>query len=216
MNIIKTNETIYISDRTILSVTNQSDAIDTISETSHCKFIMATHAKCNTDDFSISGCFAVTTRKKITLSKMDNTGKIVIIHATGFNGLDDKATILNNVNTPGHLSYIDGCSNSNIIDPPRNGDPCVNYLFIPKNTDQTFHTHPSVRIILILSGQGVCSLKDSEIPLIPGQVYNLPRHTIHRFKTTDDSLSVMVFHPDSDSGPKDEANPMKTRTLINN
>ena len=214
MNIIKINETIQITDRTMLSVTNQKDIIDTVDETGHFKFIMANNAKCHTEDFTVSGCFAVATNKKITLSKTDDTGKIVIINALGFNGLDDKVTILNDINTLGHLSYIDGCSNSNIIDPPRNGDPCVNYLFIPKNTNQTFHTHPSVRIILILSGQGVCSLKDTEIPLIPGQVYNLPRHTIHKFKTTDNSLSVMVFHPDSDSGPIDEANPMKSRTYV--
>ena len=216
MNIINTNETIYITDRTMLSVTNQEHAMNTIDETSHFKFIIANNATCNTEDFTVSGCFAVSTCKKITLLKKDDTGKIVIINALGFNGLEDKVSVLNSINNPGHLSYIDGCSNSNIIDPPRNGDPCVNYLFIPKNTDQTFHTHPSVRIILILSGRGVCSLKDLEIPLIPGQVYNLPRHTIHRFKTTDDTLSVMVFHPDSDSGPRDEANPMKTRTYINN
>jgi hypothetical protein len=29
-------------------------------------------------------------------------------------------------------------------------------------------------------------------------------------------MSLAVFHPDSEDGPKDEANPMKTRTYINN
>lgn len=214
MQIIPPAQLISITDRNILTVSNQEVPTEVYEMSNSFKFIMAFDAKCESDSFSVSGCFSVATRKKITISKLSDTATIVVINMAGFNGLEDKITILDKKDSLGNLSYIDGCSNTNIIDPPRNGDPCVNYLHIPAGTNQTFHTHPSVRIILILDGEGVCSLPNQEILLRPGQVYNLTRHAIHRFRTTNKSLSVMVFHPDSEDGPRDEHNPMKSRTYI--
>ena len=214
MQLIPPNIQLDISDRNLLSIINQESTNQIYELTDSFKFIMAFNAKCESETFNVSGCFAVATRKKVTISKLSKNASVVVINVLGFNGLEDKITILDKQDVPGNLSYIDGCSNTNIIDPPRNGDPCINYLYIPAGTNQTFHTHPSVRIILILAGEGMCSLKDSEVPLMAGQIYNLPRHTIHRFKTTDKSLSVMVFHPDSEDGPRDEHNPMKSRTYI--
>jgi quercetin dioxygenase-like cupin family protein len=119
----------------------------------------------------------------------------------------------------GQLSYIDGCSNSNLIDPPRNGDPCINYLYFPPGIDQSWHTHPSVRIGYVLSGKGqACVMTHGEetvLQLTPGKMFILHRHCLHRFKTdTVEHMSLMVYHPDSEDGPKDESNPMKTRTYI--
>lgn len=214
MKLVQHDQLTTISDRHIMGIMNQGENVKTYEVTDNFKFIMAFDAKLESESLSVSGCFAVSTRKKITISKLSESATIVIINMAGFNGLEDKVTILDKKDSPGNLSYIDGCSNTNIIDPPRNGDPCINYLHIPAGTDQTFHTHPSVRIILILDGNGECSLKDRDIPLEAGQVYNLSRHVIHRFKTTDKSLSVMVFHPDSEDGPRDEHNPMKSRTYL--
>lgn len=115
----------------------------------------------------------------------------------------------------GNLSYIDGCSNSNLIDPPRSGDPCLNYLYFPAGIDQTFHTHPSVRIGFVLFGNGVSSIYDQEFSLNTGDIFILDRHTKHRFRTSTTSpMSLVAFHPDSEDGPRDEFNPMKARTYI--
>ena len=50
------------------------------------------------------------------------------------------------IETHGRLRYIDGCTDSLLISPPVKGDPCLNFLYIPPNLDQTAHTHPSCRI----------------------------------------------------------------------
>jgi hypothetical protein len=120
---------------------------------------------------------------------------------------------------PGQLSYIDACSNSNLINPARNGDPCVNYLYFPPGIDQTWHTHPSVRVGLVISGQGSACIKHGdnlmEFPLEMGKGFVLHRHSMHRFKTFGSQhMSLLVWHPDSEDGPQDEANPMKTRTYF--
>lgn len=114
----------------------------------------------------------------------------------------------------GELSYIDGCSNSIIVSPPKSGDPCLNYLYFPPGIKQTFHTHPSYRIGLIISGSGVAHVNEQELELSQGSVFFLPRYINHRFSTLDNHMSILVFHPDSDDGPLDEHNPMKTRTYI--
>ena len=119
----------------------------------------------------------------------------------------------------GQLSYIDGCSNTNLVDPMRNGDPCINYLYFPPGIDQTWHTHPSVRVGYILSGQGYACIKngdaEEELTLTPGKMFILHRHAKHRFRTDGDQhMSLMVYHPDSEDGPRDENNPMKSRTYI--
>jgi quercetin dioxygenase-like cupin family protein len=119
----------------------------------------------------------------------------------------------------GQLSYIDGCNNSNMVDPARNGDPCINYLYFPPGIDQTWHTHPSVRVGFVVSGSGVACIKNGneivEHPLEIGRGFVLHRHAMHRFQTNNESdMSLMVYHPDSEDGPRDEANPMKTRTYL--
>lgn len=115
---------------------------------------------------------------------------------------------------PGNLSYIDGCSNSCVVSPPRNGDPCLNYLYFPVNINQTFHTHPSLRIGLVLNGSGWADVGNESFELTPGKIFLLDRFTRHRFRTENQTMSLIAFHPDSEDGPKDELNPMITRTYI--
>lgn len=123
-----------------------------------------------------------------------------------------------NAEEPGQLVYIDGCSNSNIVAPQRNGDPCLNYLFFPVGINQTYHTHPSLRVGYVTSGRGWACIsvngKDEKIPLLAGTAFILNRHILHRFTTDDSHMSLVAYHPDSEDGPRDEANPMKTRTYI--
>lgn len=122
------------------------------------------------------------------------------------------------VTQPGRLNYIDGCSNTNVIAPLKNGDPCINYLFIPPRTRQTAHVHPSARVVMVVQGTGIAHFwthtgaPRSELRLKEGMKVFLPRFERHCFNTDDDSLSVLVLHPDSDGGPLDEVNPMFTRT----
>ena len=118
----------------------------------------------------------------------------------------------------GRLRYIDGCTDSLLVSPIKMGDPCLNLLYFPKNTDQTMHTHPSDRIGMILSGAGVCITEDSEsethTPLKPGMLFCIHAGGRHKFRTEDKAMRVLAYHPDSDFGPTDEVHPMINRTMI--
>lgn len=116
--------------------------------------------------------------------------------------------------TAGRLRYIDGCSDTLLVCPPRLGDPCLNHLHIPPHTDQTPHTHPSVRIGVILRGTGECRTPDGVYPLRPGMGWYIPAGCLHSFFTRDDALDVIAWHPDSDFGPRDDDHPMINRTQI--
>lgn len=171
-------------------------------------FIMSLDSKFASKNITATGCFAGYTHQEFSLS-----GKYIALKLDYFNF---GKTIISDIpwNNPGDLSYIDGCSNSVIIPPPRNGEPCINYLYFPKNINQTPHTHPSVRIGLVLSGQGYAILGKKKKPLKQGDIFLLDRHTLHNFATTHSDMSLIVFHPDSESGPTDEFNPMISRTYL--
>jgi quercetin dioxygenase-like cupin family protein len=140
-------------------------------------------------------------------------GHAAVIELTGHCMAEEMLARINPT-SPGNLSYIDGCSNSCIIPAPRNGDPCLNYLYFPPGVDQTFHTHPSIRIGMVLSGTGYADVGDQTFELSTGKIFLLDRFALHRFRTTDSSMSLVAFHPDSEDGPKDEVNPMISRTYL--
>jgi quercetin dioxygenase-like cupin family protein len=114
----------------------------------------------------------------------------------------------------GRLRYIDGCSDTLLISPPRKGDACLNYLHIPPGVDQTPHTHPSVRVGCVVNGAGICTLAEKTIDLIPGAIFVLPTDELHSFHTRSQPLRVVIYHPDSDFGPTDEVHPMINRTVF--
>lgn len=114
----------------------------------------------------------------------------------------------------GRLRYIDGCTDSLLLAPPVLGDPCVNHLHIPAGTSQSRHIHPSVRAGMIVRGEGVCITPDGERSLHPGLAFVIPADLLHSFCTRDSSLDVVVYHPDSDTGPTHEDHPMLNRTLL--
>jgi quercetin dioxygenase-like cupin family protein len=119
--------------------------------------------------------------------------------------------------TSGRLKYIDGCTDSLLASPVRKGDPCLNLLYFPPNIDQTAHTHPSDRIGLILSGHGRCLVGEgeSEIDLVPGQIFCIHTNGRHKFQTPyGQEMRVLAYHPDSDFGPTDEEHPMINRTMV--
>lgn len=123
------------------------------------------------------------------------------------------------VEQTGRLQYIDGCTDSLLIPPVIKGDPCLNLLHIPPGTFQSQHTHPSYRIGLILKGSGHCLTPEpantyKAWPLQPGMLFHIPAGAMHSFRTTDEDLLVIAFHPDSDFGPTHQNHPMINRTLI--
>ena len=134
------------------------------------------------------------------------------------------------VEAEGRLKYIDGCTDSLLIPPVKMGDPCLNHLHFPKDIDQTPHTHPSHRIGIVAKGQGECVTPFGNLPLTEGMIFVIkagieglnstgldgkeyPIGT-HKFRTYDQSMDVVAFHPDSDFGATDINHPMINRTMV--
>lgn len=121
----------------------------------------------------------------------------------------------------GRVVYIDGCTDTLLVPPPRSGDPCLNSLHFPAAVEQTFHTHPSVRLGSVLDGEGIACVRKSftseveELPLRKGDTFMIAPHELHRFCTSDEHMIVVAYHPDSDWGPVDNNHPMLNRTYVN-
>ena len=139
------------------------------------------------------------------------TGKAVLFIRHGI-----KAQVSTNlVEHKGRLVYIDGCSDSMLSYPARLGDPVLNLLYFPSGIEQTFHTHPSIRLGVVISGSGTANLSGKkDIDLIPGTMFCLEEHELHRFSTSDSELRIIAYHPDSDWGPTDQNHPMLNRTYL--
>lgn len=118
------------------------------------------------------------------------------------------------IETTGRLQYIDGCSDTLLISPVVRGEPCLNLLVIPPGTAQTAHTHPSFRAGVIVGGRGYCQLPEGRVSLEPGDAFVIEADGLHSFHTTEDSLTVIAFHPDSDFGPHRDDHPMINRTIV--
>lgn len=114
----------------------------------------------------------------------------------------------------GRLRYVDGCSDTLLVCPPRLGEPCLNHLHIPPGTDQSEHTHPSLRVGVIARGAGTCRTPAGDVSLSQGLGWLIPAGLRHSFVTGEDALDVFAWHPDSDFGPTDEDHPMINRTLL--
>ena len=114
----------------------------------------------------------------------------------------------------GRLRYIDGCSDTLLISPVVCGDPCLNLLYIPAHTRQTAHVHPTLRAGVIVTGTGQCCTPNGSTELYPGLAFVIPPDREHSFHTSDDSLLVVAWHPDSDTGPTHDDHPMVNRTIV--
>ncbi|HDR8128707.1 TPA: hypothetical protein QC448_004594 [Bacillus cereus] len=144
--------------------------------------------------------------------EVSGNGSAVFYERYGFNG---PFNIGGPVEKRGRLAYIDGCSDSLLVYPPRLGDPCLNLLVFPKNIHQTMHIHPSVRLGLVIEGKGVCITPEETIDLVEGSVFCLDEMKQHCFHTDENNhMKIVAYHPDSDWGPSDENHPMLNRTFI--
>ena len=144
------------------------------------------------------------------------TGQVVLITRIGFRGQN---SVGGPVEKSGRLCYIDGCSDTLLIYPPRLGDPSLNVLYFPPNVNQTYHIHPSIRLGVVASGSGFACIKnpdgtEEQIELKKGTVWCIEEREAHRFATKDDSMVVIAFHPDGDWGPTDHNHTMLNRTYI--
>lgn len=138
-------------------------------------------------------------------------GQGLLIHLAGYQGLRQLGGPIEPV---GRLRYIDGCTDTLLVCPPRLGEPCFNHLHIPAHTAQSAHTHPSDRIGVIAGGEGWCVTSAGRFPLSPGMGWWIPAGTRHCFHTETSALDVLAWHPDSDFGPTDEDHPMLNRTIL--
>lgn len=139
-------------------------------------------------------------------------GRTIVFQRFGYRGLPLVGGPLESM---GRLSYIDQCTASLIVSPARMSDPCLNQLVFPPGIFQTQHTHPTIRLGVVYEGHGVCHLQNGEkFDLVPGTTFCLPAHQPHCFESKAETLGVIAFHPDTDTGPTDESHPMLNRTYL--
>ena len=137
--------------------------------------------------------------------------RLVVSQRIGFNGV---YAMGGPIEDKGRLRYIDGCSDTLLCPPLLLGNPCLNLLHFPPQIDQTAHTHPSTRAGMVARGQGVCVTENKAIPLTKGLLFYIARNTLHKFRTTENIMDVIAYHPDSDWGPTHEQHPMVNRTWV--
>jgi hypothetical protein len=144
-------------------------------------------------------------------TSFDIKGTLVLFVRHGFIG---QTIFLGLSEKMGRLSYVDGCSDSLLVFPPRLGDASLNLLYLPENISQTEHTHPTLRFGLVVDGHGTAQTKNAEYPLKKGDAFVISEHELHRFKTKDSFLRVVAFHPDGDFGPTDNNHSMINRSYF--
>jgi len=162
----------------------------------------------HTGDFLLSPGMSFSTLGLISLAGSGN------VFGVSVNKFQSLFQLVGPIFPEGLLSYIDGCTDSLLIPPPRLGDPCLNHLHFPPGTNQTQHTHPSFRAGLVFSGRGQAHLDNKIKDISQGEVFLLPSGELHSFQTYESSMDIIAFHPDSDFGPTDTNHPMINRTII--
>ncbi|MGI0117951.1 cupin domain-containing protein [Zooshikella sp. RANM57] len=136
---------------------------------------------------------------------------VVICQRLGYQGIHIMGGPIEHA---GRLRYIDGCTDTLLCCPPLAGDPCLNLLHFPPHINQTPHTHPSMRAGIIARGNGICCTGNDTIKLHEGMIFMIPPGALHNFKTNDQSMDVIAYHPESDWGPTHEEHPMINRTWV--
>jgi quercetin dioxygenase-like cupin family protein len=206
---------------TVLRVKGAGNRAKPCATSTHFGYVLAGNAKLEADPIAAKlekgSFFAVPGEHKLTVAP---DSLVVVVERLGYRG----QLVLGSIETRGRLSYIDGCSDSLLVYPPRQGDPCLNYLHFPRGVHQSQHTHPTIRAGVVARGRGkafrVPSAGSSgwEVDLKEGCVFILHEQEQHSFRTTesDEEMDVVAFHPDSDWGPTDAAHPMRNRTYIGN
>jgi mannose-6-phosphate isomerase-like protein (cupin superfamily) len=69
-------------------------------------------------------------------------------------------------------------------------------------------------MVMVMEGSGECETPEGVIPLQRGIALFIPANHLHQFRTTKDKLTVICFHPDSDTGFTHTEHPMLKRTIV--
>lgn len=138
-------------------------------------------------------------------------GRAVIFVRHGFRG---QRMVGGPIESSGRLTYIDNCSDTLLVYPPRFGDPSMSLLSFPAKIEQRFHIHPSIRLGVIVRGRGIAETAEGEFPLEPGVAFCVREKEVHRFITESEGLDAISFHPEGDWGPTDENHALLNRTYM--
>lgn len=151
-------------------------------------------------------------------------GKAILVERIGHKGTFLMGGPIEN---KGRLKYIDGCTDSCLIQPIKLGDPCLNALYFPCGIDQTQHTHPSMRVGIVHKGSGMCKTPFANVELNEGDIFIIHPEGkevtwngvkaisgVHSFETFTEEMIVIAYHPDSDFGCQDEEHPMINKTIV--
>ena len=57
-------------------------------------------------------------------------------------------------------------------------------------------------------------VNEGKIPLITGHAFVIKTNPPHSFNTLSETIDVIAFHPDSDTGMTDDDHPMVNRTMV--
>lgn len=153
--------------------------------------------------------FSINSQYKSKTITFNGTGALIVKY--GFHGQN---VFGGPTEKHGRLCYINHCSDSLLVYPPRMGDPSMSLLHFPEHIVQDFHTHPSFRLGIIFRGNGYAESKTNKYDLVPGAVFCMEEQEVHRFVTQDSSLGVISFHPDGDWGPTDHDHTLLNRTYL--
>lgn len=136
---------------------------------------------------------------------------VVIFVRHGYLGLNQAGL---NCEAMGRLTYIDGCTDTALVSPPRFGDPSLNLLSFPEKVNQSFHRHPTLRFGVVLDGAGIGDADNKSHALSKYSIFCIPENELHRFRTDKKPMRLIAFHPDGEFGPKDHSHAMLNRTYI--
>jgi quercetin dioxygenase-like cupin family protein len=205
-------ESLQSRDRWILGITKLDPQTTRRFEPHGTAYVMLRNASFESDGMKLTNKTAVlTATEPFFVSTHDGFAAVVDYH--GLRALETQVMLVD-PRRRGNLSYMDGGTNTTAISPGRNGEPVINYVHFPPGMDQTPHVHPSHRIGFCLSGRGRTDLKEHTVHLSEGDLFFMERMELHHFVTEDEDCVLFVFSPDSETGPTDEYNPLKSRTYI--
>ena len=202
-------------DRWILKITRLEPGQTKKFNPQGTDYVMLAGASIQSKKFDVKNVTAACTITEPYKISCGEDSYAAVVSYTGLALLENTITIIDPANH-GNLSYINNASNTNAINPSRDGDPCINYDYFPTNMVQTPHIHPSHRIGLIIAGEGCIELLDKVIDVKKGDLFFLPRMELHHFLTKDKTVVLWSFSPDSETGPTDQSNPVKARTYLDN
>lgn len=138
-------------------------------------------------------------------------GTALVVSALGYSAM---AMSGGPIEDTGRLRYIDNCKNTVLLPPPVRGEPCLNFLDLCPGITQTAHTHPSIRIGIILRGNGACGTDGPTLSLATGTLFIIPPETLHSFQSGEEPMKIVIYHPDSVDGPTHTSNTMLNNTFV--